>query len=162
MGVTEHAFSPFTDNGGTTLSIAGEDYCLVASDTRQSQDYDIHSRYQPHSFQLNDVCVFSGCGMYADTLALSQMLKARLEWYRHQHNGRELSCPAIAQMLMTILYGKRFFPYYVFSILSGLDDDGKGCVYSFDPVGSFERHVTRAGGTHTLTAFIVAQLVECV
>ncbi|KAI3641498.1 hypothetical protein MIR68_000628 [Amoeboaphelidium protococcarum] len=141
-----HQFSPYSDNGGTTLSIAGKDYCLVASDTRQSEGYEIHSRYQPHSFVLNKTCIFSGCGMYADTVELYKTLMGRLEWYRHQHD-KEMSCPAVAQMLATILYGKRFFPYYVFSILSGLDEEGNGVVYSFDPVGSYERHITRAGGS---------------
>lgn len=37
-------------------------------------------------------------------------------------------------MLSGMLYGKRFFPYYVNNILGGIDEDGKGCVYSFDPV----------------------------
>jgi 20S proteasome subunit beta 6 len=50
-------------------------------------------------------------------------------------------------MLSGMLYGKRFFPYYVSNILGGIDDEGKGCVYSFDPVGSYERERYRAGGT---------------
>lgn len=55
--------------------------------------------------------------------------------------------PSIAQMLSTMLYGKRFFPYYTYNILGGLDDEGKGCVFSFDPVGSYEREFFRAGGS---------------
>lgn len=38
------------------------------------------------------------------------------------------------------------FPYYVHTIIAGLDEDGKGAVYSFDPVGSYEREQCRAGG----------------
>jgi 20S proteasome subunit beta 6 len=48
--------------------------------------------------------------------------------------------------MQTLLYGKRFFPYYVHTIIGGLDAEGKGAVYSFDPVGSYEREQCRAGG----------------
>jgi 20S proteasome alpha/beta subunit len=49
-------------------------------------------------------------------------------------------------MTQTILYGKRFFPYYVYTMLGGLDADGKGAIYGFDPVGSYERLQCGAGG----------------
>jgi 20S proteasome subunit beta 6 len=58
-----------------------------------------------------------------------------------------MSTPALAQMLSSILYGKRFFPYYTFNLLGGVDEQGRGCVFSFDPVGSFERETARAGGS---------------
>ncbi len=45
-----------------------------------------------------------------------------------------------------MLYGKRFFPYYVHTIIAGLDEEGVGAIYSFDPVGSYEREQCRAGG----------------
>lgn len=57
-----------------------------------------------------------------------------------------MSVKACAQRLSTILYGKRFFPYYVHAILGGLDEDGKGALYSYDPVGSYEREQCRAAG----------------
>lgn len=66
--------------------------------------------------------------------------------YRYQH-GKRMSVSACAQRLSTILYQKRFFPYYVQAILSGLDEEGKGALYSYDPVGSYEREQCRAAGS---------------
>lgn len=65
--------------------------------------------------------------------------------YRHQH-GRDIGIAACAQRLSHILYGKRFFPYYVTAILGGIDENGAGAVYSYDPVGSYEREQCRAAG----------------
>ena len=36
---------------------------------------------------------------------------------------------AIAAMLSTILYSRRFFPYYVYNIIGGLDEEGR--MFSF-------------------------------
>lgn len=44
--------------------------------------------------------------------------------YKNQHN-KEMSTQSIAQLASTILYGKRFFPYYTFNIIGGLDEEGK-------------------------------------
>lgn len=79
-------------------------------------------------------------------MTLNKALVARIKMYRHEH-GHEITCSSLAQMLSTILYSRRFFPFYTYNILIGLDEQGKGCVYSFDPVGSYERETYRAGGT---------------
>lgn len=44
------------------------------------------------------------------------------------------------------MYSRRFFPFYVSNILAGVYD-GKGYVYSYDPIGHCERHTYRAGGS---------------
>lgn len=43
--------------------------------------------------------------------------------YKNQHN-KEMSTQSIAQLASTVLYGKRFFPYYTFNIIGGLDEEG--------------------------------------
>jgi len=53
---------------------------------------------------------------------------------------------AVARLIQTMLYAQRFFPYYVYNILGGIEEDGSGAVYSFDPVGSYEREACRAAG----------------
>lgn len=140
------SFFPYTFNGGTILAVAGDDFAVVASDTRLSEGFMIHSRDAPKTYRLTDKTVLVSTGFHGDVLTLTKLLEARLKMYQHEH-GVVMSTSAIAAMLSTILYYRRFFPYYVYNVIGGLDDEGKGCVYSFDPVGSYEREVYRAGGS---------------
>jgi len=48
----EQAFNPYTENGGTILAIAGADFSVIAGDTRQSEGYNIQTRYAPKVFRL--------------------------------------------------------------------------------------------------------------
>uniref|UniRef100_A0A8D0EAL8 Proteasome subunit beta n=1 Tax=Salvator merianae TaxID=96440 RepID=A0A8D0EAL8_SALMN len=142
----ERRFSPYTFNGGTILALAGEDFSIVASDTRLSEDYAIHSRDSPKCYKLTDTTVIGCSGFHGDCLTLTKILEARLKMYKHSNN-KTMSSGAIAAMLSTILYSRRFFPYYVYNIIGGLDEEGKGAVYSFDPVGSYQRDTFKAGGS---------------
>ncbi len=89
--------------------------------------------------------VLAVVGYSADARALKERLDTVVKLYRYQH-GKRISVQACAKRLSTILYGKRFFPYYVQAILGGLDEDGRGALYSYDPVGSYEREQCRAAG----------------
>merc|ERR1719410_1448053 len=87
------------------------------------------------------------------------MLKARMVMYEHKHR-RQPSVVAIAQMLSTVLYYKRFFPYYTFNVLVGLDDEGKGAVYHYDAIGSFERvpYTTSGSGSSLVMSVLDCQI----
>lgn len=97
-------------------------------------------------FKLTDTTVLASSGCWCDVLALTSLLKARIQMYKDQH-GKVMTTNAIAQLLSNLMYNRRFFPYYVSNILAGLDSDGKGCVYSYDPIGHCEKATYRAGGS---------------
>jgi 20S proteasome subunit beta 6 len=143
----------YTDNGGSTLGITGQDFAVLAGDTRSTSGYNINTRYAPKLFRIGGdgpnnegaKIVLSVVGFAADGNALKERLDTIVKMYRYQH-GKDISVHACAQRLSHILYGKRFFPYYVTAILGGLDEEGKGALYSYDPVGSYEREQCRAAG----------------
>nr|QBH72808.1 proteasome subunit beta type [Eurycantha calcarata] len=145
-GPKSASFSPYAENGGSVVAIAGDDYAIVASDTRLSAGFSVYTREQSKLFQLSDTTVLGAAGCWCDTLTLTRILKARMQMYLHEHQ-KCMSTAAVAQMLSTMLYYKRFFPYYVANILAGLDDEGKGCIFSYDSIGHCERSQFRAAGT---------------
>ena len=146
-------FCRYTDNGGSTLGITGSDFAILAGDTRSTSGYNINSRYAPKLYKIGGDdetgegahIVLSLVGYAADGIALKERLHTVVKMYRYQH-GKNMTVTACAQRLATILYSKRFFPYYVQAILGGLDEDGKGALFSYDPVGSYEREQCRAAG----------------
>lgn len=68
--------SPFYS---TSLAIAGKDFCVIASDTRQSTGYSINSRYSPKAYKLSETSVIAMNGFHADGLTLKKVLDQRLK-----------------------------------------------------------------------------------
>eukprot|EP00483_Globobulimina_turgida_P000720 UN00720 len=138
---------PYQNNGGTALALAGKDYAIIAADRRLSVGYSISTRESPKISKLTDNAVLASCGMQADRHTLHSILNARLQMYRLEH-GKEMSTHAISEMLSRTLYYRRFFVYYTFNILAGIDAKGEGFVYSYDAVGSFEaqKHAVNGDG----------------
>ncbi|XP_068659093.1 proteasome subunit beta type-1-like isoform X2 [Aristolochia californica] len=160
MAPKEHTnWSPYDNNGGTCVAIAGADYCVIAADTRMSTGYSILTRAYSKIIKLADKCIMASSGFQADVRALQKNLAARHLIYQHQHNN-QMSCPAMAQHLSNTLYYKRFFPYYTFNVLGGLDNEGKGCVFTYDAVGSYERvgYSSQGSGATLITPVLDNQL----
>lgn len=139
-------FIPYTDNGGLVVGVAGEDYAVIASDTRLANSFHILSRHQQKTFKLNDKAAIGLTGCFADATSLVKFVKTNMSIYEQDHH-KPMSIAALAQMLQVMLYFKRFFPYYVSTVLVGLDGEGQGWVYNYDPVGSYERCKCYAAGS---------------
>lgn len=122
------------------------DYCIVVGDTRLSDGgYGILSRQVSKLHSLTPYTILGTSGMTSDMITLQKVLDHRLIQYAQKHN-KIASTDSISQLLSNTLYYKRFFPYYTFNLLAGIDKDGKGCVFGYDAIGSFEKLTYGAEG----------------
>lgn len=97
-----------------------------------------HHQQQTSSSNRSPKVVIASAGMQADRETLHKTLHARHVTYQFNHR-KPMSCGAMAQLLSNTLYYKRFFPYYTFNLCAGLDEEGRGAIYTYDAIGSYER-----------------------
>ena len=87
----EQRFSPYENNGGwgmlslfynfsilkfgcsTCLAVAGDDFCIVAADSRLSVGYSILSRTTPKASQLTQHCVIASSGCNSDQVLMEPL-----------------------------------------------------------------------------------------
>ncbi|VDN09344.1 unnamed protein product [Dibothriocephalus latus] len=131
------SFNPYTQNGGTSLAIAGADYAVIASDTRLTDES-------------------AGLLFSRDSSHIYNMYVMEFKY----HHKKDISLTALANLISVSLYSRRFFPFYVGTLLAGLDENGEGAVFSYDPVGSYQREHYRASGTSSaiLQPFMDSQM----
>ena len=139
-------WEPYVNHEGSCAAVRGKDYTVLAGDTRMSLDYSILTRKHPKLYQITDKAVLAATGMQGDMHELIRRLQINIEWYRHQH-GKDMSTPALAQLLSNTLYQRRFFPYYSFCVLGGVDNEGHGVCYRYDAVGSYQLVSCAANGS---------------
>ena len=86
-------------------------------------------------------------------------MKAKLEIYDFKIE-RQPTTESIAHLISKTLYGRRFFPYYTFNLVAGLDKNGKGVVYGYDAIGSYgsDRALAQGSGAHMILPFLDAEV----
>ena len=90
-------WSPYDNNGGTVMAVAGEDYVICAADTRMSTGYSIMTRHYTKVDEMSSKTLMASAGFMADAATLKKLLKRASN--TSTPVNKPIGCVAFAQML---------------------------------------------------------------
>ena len=99
-------------------------FLLLNSDLRLGVQAQTITRDFKKVFQVTDKLYVGLTGLATDVISIDQLLKFRCNMYKLQEN-REIKPEAFSGLLSTLLYEKRFSPWFCEPVVAGLDDNNK-------------------------------------
>jgi proteasome beta subunit len=119
--------------GTTTIGIVCKDGVVLATERRATAGNVISNKQTQKLFKIDQNIGITIAGLVGDAQVLARYLKAEVSLYRLRRSA-SLTAEGAATLLANILNGNRFYPYYAWLILGGIDGKG-GHVFSVDPAG---------------------------
>ncbi len=136
--------------GTTTIGLVAKDGVVLATERRATAGTMISNKQTTKLFKIDQNIGVTIAGLVGDAQVLTRYLRAEVSLYRLRRNG-PLSAEGAATLLANILSGNRFYPYYAWLILGGVDAKG-GHVFSVDPAGGcIEDRFVSVGSGSTFT-----------
>ncbi len=126
--------APLYYPGATTVGIRGRDCVAIAAEKRFAYGYFVMSKQARKVFKITNYVGAACAGVVADMQNLIKEVTAIANLYRLEQN-REPSVRTIAKILSWNLFGNRYFPYFMETIVGGVDSEGPH-VMVLDPLGS--------------------------
>lgn len=122
-------------NGAAMIAMAGKDCVGIAADRRLGIQGQTVSTDFTKVFQMSPHLFVGLAGLATDVQTLHQLLQFRMELYALKEE-RTMSPHVFSHLLSTLLYEKRFGPYFCEPIVAGLDQEGKPFLSASDLIGA--------------------------
>jgi len=126
-------------NGSAIVAMAGENCVAIASDTRHGlrQLMTVGCQRQK-MFQLTDQCYVGLAGLATDVQTMSQLLDFRIKLFSLREE-RTMQPQTVGNLISSMLYEKRFGPWFTEPVVAGLDKDHKPFLCAFDFIGAMSK-----------------------
>lgn len=115
--------------------MSGKDCVGIASDNRLGIQFQTVAMDFKKIFKMNDKLMLGLAGLASDVQTLDQLLRFRMNLYELRED-REMTPEVFTNLMSTILYEKRFGPYFCEPVIAGLDKKGKPFLSSMDLIGA--------------------------
>ena len=119
--------------GTTTIGLVCKDGVVLATERRATAGSFISNKQTQKLFKIDQNIGITIAGLVGDAQVLARYLKAEVSLYRLRRSA-PLTAEGAATLLANILSGNRYYPYYAWLILGGVDGRGSH-VFSVDPAG---------------------------
>ncbi|KAJ0409479.1 hypothetical protein P43SY_002369 [Pythium insidiosum] len=121
-------------NGAAIIAMVGKDCVGIACDTRLGvQGQTVATDFQK-VFRVTDKTFLGLAGLATDVQTVSQLLKFKVNMYKMTEE-REIKPKTLSAMLSTMMYEKRFGPWFVEPVIAGLTDENQPFISSMDCLG---------------------------
>ena len=129
--------SIFEYNGAAIVAMAGKECVSIGCDLRLGiQNQTLATDYKK-VYRLHDHLYFGLAGLGTDAQTLTNLFRFRHNLYKLREE-RNMRPTTFGEFVSSILYEKRFGPYYVGPVIAGLEDDGKPYLCGMDSIGAME------------------------
>lgn len=122
-------------NGGDIIAMAGKNCVAIAADTRLGMQQQTVACDFQKVFKMNDRLFMGVAGLATDVQTLAQLLKMRMNLYKLREE-RDMKPETFSALLTSILYGKRFGPYFTEPVVAGLNEKNEPFLSAMDLIGA--------------------------
>lgn len=115
--------------------MAGKNCVGICSDLRLGQQATTIAMNFEKVFRITDKVYTGITGLASDVLSVEHLLNFKCNLYKLREN-REIKPEAFSALLSTLLYEKRFGPWFCEPIVAGLRDDNTAFLSGMDLIGA--------------------------
>lgn len=144
----------------TTLGLVLHDAVVLATDMRATAGYFVSHKHAQKLFKIDDHLGATIAGRVADAQTIMDYAQVEASLYKLQR-GVPMNVRAAARLIANILFQSRYMPYYLQSLIAGVDSTGPH-LFILDLLGNLveEKSVSTGSGSPFVYGLLEDQYKE--
>lgn len=124
-------------NGAAVVAMAGKECVAIGSDLRFGVQLQTMTTDSPKVYKIHDRLFLGLAGLATDAQSLYQKLILRRNMYALREE-RDIKPSTFGWLVSSLLYERRFGPYFASPVIAGLEPDNTPYLCGMDSIGATE------------------------